>query len=169
MKESDEYFWKSFTSILNQNVLQNFGFSFPVFKQLDGFDLKSSLGLNSSEITEKEYLESGLATEDTSSSEICETTPGDATSVDNEDGSLSITEKVPKEGMQTSFPVINKVSRDVLSQREIILGALMFLSINLSPQEKEPGMDEGSRKDDSVGEEQGATDSTDKDVSAQPH
>ncbi|KAL5215430.1 hypothetical protein ABZP36_006831 [Zizania latifolia] len=163
MKESDEYFWSAFTSVLNQNILQNFGFSLPEVKQLDGFDLLSSLGLKSSEIAEKEYLESGLATADTSSSEICETTPGDATGVENEDDTLPITEKGPKEGVQASFPDINKVSWDVLSQTENILGALMILSRNLSLQDKEPGMDEGSRKDDSVGEEQGATNSTDKD------
>lgn len=159
MKESDEYFWSAFTNVLNQNVLQNFGFSLPEVKQLDGFDILSSLGLKSREIAEQEYLESGLATADTSTSDGSETTAEDAVTVDNEDGTMPT-----KEEVQASFPDINKVSRDVLSQTENILGALMILSKNFSPQEKgSVNMDEANRKDDSIREEQGDADSIDKD------
>uniref|UniRef100_J3LZG6 C2 domain-containing protein n=1 Tax=Oryza brachyantha TaxID=4533 RepID=J3LZG6_ORYBR len=166
MKESDEYFWNAFTSVLNQNVLQNFGFSLPEVKQLDGFDLLGSLGLKSSEIAQKEYLESGLATGDTSTSEGNETTPKDAIDVDNEDGTLPIKENLPKEKVQDSFPDINKVSWDVLSQTENILGALMILSRSLSSQDMELAVgDDVSSKDDSV-KEQDAYDSTGKDDAA---
>lgn len=159
MKESDEYFWSAFTNVLNQNVLQNFGFSLPEVKQLDGFDILSSLGLKSREIAEQEYLESGLATAGTSTSDGSETTTEDAVTVDNEDGTMTT-----KEEVQTSFPDINKVSRDVLSQTENILGALVILSKNFSPQEKgSVNTDEANRKDDSIREEQGAADSMDKD------
>uniref|UniRef100_A0A0E0KSN0 C2 domain-containing protein n=1 Tax=Oryza punctata TaxID=4537 RepID=A0A0E0KSN0_ORYPU len=167
MKESDEYFWNALTSVLNQNVLQNFGFSLPEVKQLDGFDLLSSLGLKSSEIAEKEYLESGLATADTSTSEGHETTPKDAIDVDKEDGTIPIKENLPKEEVQAPFPDISKVSWDVLSQTENILGALMLLSRSLSPQDKESVMvDDGSNKEDSVKEEQCASDYTDNDDNA---
>ncbi|EEE61315.1 hypothetical protein OsJ_15419 [Oryza sativa Japonica Group] len=167
MKETDEYFWKAFTSVLNQNVLQNFGFSLPEVKQLDGFDLLSSLGLKSSEIAEKEYLESGLATVDASISEGHETTPKDAIDVDKEDGTIPIKENLPKEEVQAPFPDVSKVSRDVLSQTENILGALMLLSRSLSPQDKESVMvDDGSNKEDSVKEEQCASDYTDNDDDA---
>ncbi|KAF0892976.1 hypothetical protein E2562_021278 [Oryza meyeriana var. granulata] len=166
-KESDEYFWNAFTSVLNQNVLQNFGFSLPEVKQLDRFDLLSSLGLKSSEMAEKEYLESGLATADTSTSEGHETAPKDAIDVDNEDGTLPIEDNLTKEEPRASFPDINKVSRDVLSQTENILGALMILSRSLSPQDKESVMvDDGSSNDDSVKEEHGASDSMDEDDAA---
>uniref|UniRef100_A0A0D9W700 C2 domain-containing protein n=1 Tax=Leersia perrieri TaxID=77586 RepID=A0A0D9W700_9ORYZ len=167
MKASDEYFWNAFTSVLNQNVLQNFGFSLPEVRQLDGFDLLGSLGLKSSELAEKEYLESGLATADTSTSEGQETAFKDATDLDNKDAAIPIKENLPKEELQSSFPDINKVSRDVLSQTENILGALMILSRSLSPQDNESVVvDDGSSKDDLVKEEQGASDSTNKDAAA---
>lgn len=150
MKESDEYFWKALNNVLNQNVLQNFGFSLPEVKQLDGFDLLSSLGLKSREIAEQQYLESGLATTDASTSDGSETTPEDTVGVENENGTLTT-----KEEVQSSFPDINKVSRDVLSQTENILGALMILSKNLSPHEQSATMNEINRKDDMV-REQGA-------------
>ncbi|KAL6903678.1 hypothetical protein ACP4OV_004491 [Aristida adscensionis] len=159
LKESDEYFWRALNNVLNRNVLQNFGFSLPEVKQLDGFDLLSSLGLKSREIAEQEYLESGLATVDTSTGDEGETTPEDATGVDNENGSLT-----PKEE-QASFPDISKVSRDVLSQTENILGALMILSKNFSPQDKKSVPTNDTRKDDMITEQQGteAADAIDKD------
>ena len=111
MKESDEYFWRALNNVLNQNVLQNFGFSLPEVKKLDGFDLLSSLGLKSREIAEQKYLESGLATADTSTSDDSVTAPEDAVGAVNENGAL--TSKEEKE--QSSFLDINKVSHDVLS------------------------------------------------------
>jgi hypothetical protein len=127
----------------------------------------SSLGLKSSEIAEKEYLESGLATVDASISEGHETTPKDAIDVDKEDGTIPIKENLPKEEVQAPFPDVSKVSRDVLSQTENILGALMLLSRSLSPQDKESVMvDDGSNKEDSVKEEQCASDYTDNDDDA---
>ncbi|XP_062184160.1 uncharacterized protein LOC133888069 [Phragmites australis] len=161
VRESDEYFWRALNNVLNQNVLQNFGFSLPEVKQLDGFDLLSSLGLKSREIAEKKYLESGLATVDTSTSDGSETTPEDAVGVDNENGTFTT-----KEEVQDSFPDINNVSRDVLSQTENILGALVILSKNFSPQNKKSvTTNEANWKDDIIREQQGsaASDSIDKD------
>ncbi|WVZ86343.1 hypothetical protein U9M48_033141 [Paspalum notatum var. saurae] len=150
MKESDEYFWRALNNVLNQNVLQNFGFSLPEVKQLDGFDLLSSIGLKSREIAEQQYLESGLAMADASTSDGSETAPQDRVGAENENGTLTA-----KEEVQSSFPDINKVSRDVLSQTENILGALMVLSKNLAPLEQPVTMNEINRKDDMV-REQGA-------------
>ncbi|CAL5068823.1 unnamed protein product [Urochloa decumbens] len=160
MKESEEYFWRALNNVLNQNVLQNFGFSLPEVKKLDGFDLLSSLGLKSSEIAEQKYLESGLAKADTSTSEGNETAAEDAVGVDNENGAL--TTKVEE---QSSFLDINKVSRDVLSQTENILGALMILSKNLSPRDESVTVNETNRKDDMIIEQEHAAveDSIDKD------
>jgi hypothetical protein len=160
MKESDEYFWRALNNVLNQNVLQNFGFSLPEVKQLDGFDLLSSLGLKSREIAEQEYLESGLAMADTSTSDGSETTPENTVGVENENGTLTT-----KEEVQSSFPDINKVSRDVLSQTENILGALMILSKNLSPHDQSVTTTETNGKDDMIREQQGASaaDSVQKD------
>ncbi|GJN27078.1 hypothetical protein PR202_gb15065 [Eleusine coracana subsp. coracana] len=147
VKESDEYFWRALSNVLDQNVLQNFGFSLPEVKQLDGFDLLSSLGLKSRERAEQKYLESGLVMADTSTSNGSETTSGDAVGLDNENKTLTT-----KEEVQASFPDISKVSRDVLSQTENILGALMILSKNFSPQDKESiTMNEADRKDEMIG------------------
>ncbi|XP_066348337.1 uncharacterized protein [Miscanthus floridulus] len=151
MKESDEYFWRALNNVLNQNVLQNFGFSLPEVKQLDGFDLLSLLGLKSREIAEQEYLESGLAMADTSTSDGSETTPENTVGVENENGTLTT-----KEEVQSSFPDINKVSRDVLSQTENILGALMILSKNLSSHDQSVTTTETNGKDDMI-REQGAS------------
>ncbi|KAK3144297.1 hypothetical protein QOZ80_4AG0311170 [Eleusine coracana subsp. coracana] len=151
VKESDEYFWRALSNVLDQKVLQNFGFSLPEVKQLDGFDLLSSLGLKSRERAEQKYLESGLAMADTSTSNGSETSSGDAVGLDNENDTLTT-----KEEVQASFPDISKVSRDVLSQTENILGALMILSKNFSPQDKESiTMNEADRKDEMI-EGQGA-------------
>nr|XP_034602884.1 uncharacterized protein LOC117863334 isoform X4 [Setaria viridis] len=158
---SDEYFWRALNNVLNQNVLQNFGFSLPEVKKLDGFDLLSSLGLKSREIAEQKYLESGLATTDTSTSDGSETTPEDSVGVDNENGALTT-----KEEDQSSFLDINKVSRDVLSQTENILGALMILSKNLSPHDnKSVTTNETNKKDGMIIEQEvaAAEDSIDKD------
>jgi hypothetical protein len=151
VKESDEYFWRALNNVLNQNVLQNFGFSLPEVKQLDGFDLLSSLGLKSREMAEQKYLESGLAMVDTSTSNGSETTSEDTVGVDKKNGKLTT-----KEEVQASFPDISKVSRDVLSQTENILGALMIVSKNFSPEDKESiAMNEANRKYEKI-KEQGA-------------
>ncbi|TVU15304.1 hypothetical protein EJB05_38818, partial [Eragrostis curvula] len=159
VKESAEYFWSALNNVLNQNVLQNFGFSLPEVKQLDGFDLLSSLGLKSRDIAEQKYLESGLAMADTSTSDGSKTSE-DAVGVDNENGTLAA-----KEEVQASFPDISRVSRDVLSQTENILGALMIVSKNFSPEDKgSVAMNESKRKDEMIeGQEAAAADSIDED------
>lgn len=146
MKEPGEDFWSAFTKTLNQNVLKNFGYSLPEAKQLDGFDLLSSLGSKSREMAEQVYLDSGLATADTPTSDGSETTPEHTVSVDNEDSTMPA-----KEAVQASFPDISEVSRDVLSQTENVLGALVILSKNFSSQGKDSA------------DKDGAADSVDKD------
>ncbi|KAM0842407.1 hypothetical protein ACQ4PT_058395 [Festuca glaucescens] len=156
-KEPDD-FWSAFTNTLNQNVIKNFGISLPEAKQLDGFDLLSSLGSKSREIAEQVYLDSGLATSDTSTSDGSETTPELTVSTDDKDGTMPT-----KDAVQASFLDINEVSRDVLSQTENILGALVIFSKNFSSQEKgSKTIDEADMKDGSIGEEQSAADSIDK-------
>ncbi|CAM0903861.1 unnamed protein product [Alopecurus aequalis] len=156
-KKPDD-FWSAFTNTLNQNVIKNFGISLPEAKQLDGFDLLSSLGSKSRELAEQVYLDSGLATSDTSTSDGSETTPGPTVNADNRDSTMPT-----EEAVQDSFPDINEVSRDVLSQTENILGALVILSKNFSSQEKGSEIiDEANMKDGSIGDEQGAADSIDK-------
>jgi hypothetical protein len=156
-KEPDD-FWSAFTDTLNQNIIKNFGVSLPEAKQLDGFDLLSSLGSKSREIAEQVYLDSGLATSDISTSDGTETPPELTVGVDSKDNTMP-----SKEEVQVSFPDINEVSRDVLSQTENILGALVILSKNFSSQEKGSEIiDEANMKDGSIGEEQGTADSIDK-------
>ena len=103
-----------------------------------------------------------MATADTSTSDGSETAPEDAVGAAIENGAL--TSKEEKE--QSSFLDINKVSRDVLSQTENILGALMILSKNLSPHDNNSvTINETNRKDDMIVEQEvaAAEDSIDKD------
>ncbi|XP_020084162.1 uncharacterized protein LOC109707352 isoform X3 [Ananas comosus] len=136
---SDEYFWKAFTDIVSKNVLQRFGFSLPEIKMWDGFDVLNKLGLQSKQIAEKEYVDFGLATP-----EIIENS-------ENKNELSSTKKSIP-----SSLLDIKKVSADVLSQTETILGALMVLTGTLSQQKKNSSTvgEEENKIDASVNEEQ---------------
>ncbi|KAL1111173.1 hypothetical protein V6Z11_D02G040000 [Gossypium hirsutum] len=60
----DNYFWKNFADVINQNVVQKLGVPIPEKLKWDGFDLLNKIGLQSQEIAQAKYIESGLATPD---------------------------------------------------------------------------------------------------------
>ncbi|XP_072986920.1 uncharacterized protein [Typha latifolia] len=134
---SEEYFWKAFGEIINKTVLQRFGFSLPEIKMWDEFDLLNTLSLQSRKIAEKEYVESGLATMETTDNK----TKNDLSSTTDENSS--------------SLLDIKKVSWDVLRQTETIFGALMVLSAPLSQQKNDsPVVLEENKKDSCLTKEQ---------------
>ncbi|VFQ90375.1 unnamed protein product [Cuscuta campestris] len=59
---SDKHFWKNIADIVNHNVVQRIGF--PVFDKIrwDEFDLVNKIGLQSQQVADASYIESGLAT-----------------------------------------------------------------------------------------------------------
>ncbi|PIN14469.1 Triacylglycerol lipase [Handroanthus impetiginosus] len=59
---SDKQFWKKLADTVNHNVVQKLGLPAPEKIKWDGFDLLKNIGLQSREIAEAKYVESGLAT-----------------------------------------------------------------------------------------------------------
>ncbi|KAL3620086.1 hypothetical protein CASFOL_034998 [Castilleja foliolosa] len=109
----ENLFWKNLADSVNQNVIQKLGLSAPEKIKWDGFDLLKNIGLQSREIAEANYVESGLATPN---NQYC-----------NENDELApITEE------QTSLPDIKKVTQDILRQTDLILGVLMVVNAAVS-------------------------------------
>uniref|UniRef100_A0A7N0T7Y3 Fungal lipase-type domain-containing protein n=1 Tax=Kalanchoe fedtschenkoi TaxID=63787 RepID=A0A7N0T7Y3_KALFE len=105
-------FWKNFSDVINQNVVQKFGFSASEDLKWDGFELLNKIGLQSKMIAEAGYVESGLATPDTS----------DIKNGDAFDGAIKIG------NIQASLPDIKKTMQEVLRQTDSIFGALIVLA-----------------------------------------
>lgn len=135
--QSDEYFWKLFSGILGQMANQRLGLTLPEFKMGYGFDLLNTLSMQSRQNAQKEYVESGLA-----SHEILENKEGKKDN-ENREADQSGENKESNEqikNMDTGPPPfldIKKVSSDVISQTETILGTLMVLTMSLSKLKKE--------------------------------
>ncbi|KAK6117375.1 hypothetical protein DH2020_048893 [Rehmannia glutinosa] len=120
---SDKQFWKDLADSVNQNVVQKLGLPAPEKIKWDGFDLLKNIGLQSREIAEASYVESGLATPNNQ-----EAVDGDA-----KDGSTSInTEQI--------LPDVKKVTQDILRQTDSILGALMVVNAAVSKLNKGAGL-----------------------------
>lgn len=139
--QSDEDFWKSFSGILGQMANQQLGLSLPEFKMGFGFDLLNTLSMQSRQNAQKEYVESGLA-----SHEILENKEENKENKkdnENREADQSGENKESNEqikNMDTGPPPfldIKKVSSDVISQTETILGTLMVLTMSLSKLKKE--------------------------------
>ncbi|XP_078166882.1 putative triglyceride lipase isoform X2 [Carex rostrata] len=139
--QSDEDFWKSFSGILGQMANQRLGLTLPEFKMGYGFDLLNTLSMQSLQNAQKEYVESGLA-----SHEILENKEenkegkkdNENREADQSGENKESNEQIKK--MDTGPPPfldIKKVSSDVISQTETILGTLMVLTMSLSKLKKE--------------------------------
>ncbi|KAG8369747.1 hypothetical protein BUALT_Bualt14G0045900 [Buddleja alternifolia] len=130
---SDKQFWKKLTDSVNQNVVQKLGLPAPEKIKWDGFDLLNNIGLQSREIAEAGYVESGLAT------------PNDQEAVDGAANARS----APVNTTQTSLPDIKKVTQDLLRQTDSILGAVVVLNAAVSKLNKGDGF-MGKSEDTSV-------------------
>ncbi|GFQ04656.1 hypothetical protein PHJA_002609600 [Phtheirospermum japonicum] len=95
----ENQFWKNLADPVNQNVVQKLSLSTPEKIKWDGFVLLKNIGLQSREIAEASYIESGLAT------------PNNL-DCDEKD------ELAPTNKEQTSLPDIKKVTQDILRQTD---------------------------------------------------
>ncbi|KAL7145096.1 hypothetical protein ABFS83_07G056500 [Erythranthe nasuta] len=109
----EKQFWKNLADSVNQKVAQKFGLSLPEKIKWEGFDLLKNIGIQSREIAETSYVESGLAT------------PNNQDTI-NED---AITTTTPN---ASSLPDIKKVTQEILRQTDSILGALMVVNAAVS-------------------------------------
>ncbi|XP_073136293.1 uncharacterized protein [Henckelia pumila] len=112
----DKHFWKELADSVNQNVVQKFGLPIPEKIKWDGFELLNNIGLQSQEIAEIGYIESGLATPTNPETANTGTTTG-----------LS-----PSNNALMNLPDIKKVTQDLLRQTDSILGALMVINAAVS-------------------------------------
>lgn len=149
--QSDEDFWKAFSGILGQMANQRLGLTLPEFKVDYAFDLLNTLSMQSRQNVQKEYVESGLA-----SPEILESEEEDKEGKkENENreagqrGERKESNQQNKNMVPGSLPFldIKKVSSDVISQTETLLGTLMVLTMSLSQLKKE-GKDDGSKPEE---------------------
>ncbi|GMP77663.1 hypothetical protein CsSME_00033859 [Camellia sinensis var. sinensis] len=120
--QSDKHFWKNFSDLINQNVVQKLGLSPPEKIKWDGLDLLNRIGLQSQKIAEAGYIEDGLATPE-------------GQEAANNDGTT--TETLTLGNIQYSVTDIKKVTQDLLRQTDSILGALMVLNASVSQLNKE--------------------------------
>ncbi|KAM7261367.1 hypothetical protein ACFE04_008734 [Oxalis oulophora] len=115
--QSDKLYWKNFSNVITQNVVQKFGFSAPEKLRWDGFDLLNKFGLQSREYAETLYIESGLATPE-------------AQKVNNDN---SIAQSI----IESSLPDLKKATQQLLKQTESVLGSLVVLTAAVSQSNKD--------------------------------
>ncbi|KAL9683171.1 hypothetical protein QQ045_014988 [Rhodiola kirilowii] len=113
-------FWKNFSDAINQNVVQKLGLPAPENLKWDGFELLNQIGLQSKNIAEAGYVESGLATPDNP----------DMKNGDESGGAIKFG------NIQASLPDIKKTMQEVLRQTDSVFGALIVLSAE-KPQSNE--------------------------------
>ncbi|XP_017219114.2 uncharacterized protein LOC108196368 isoform X1 [Daucus carota subsp. sativus] len=106
--------WEKFEllDIVNENIIQKLGLPIPENMKWDRFELLDLIGLQSQKIAETAYVESGLAT-----------AQGQDASESN-----AITGHLTMKDVQSSLLDIKKMTQDVLSQTDSILGGLMVLN-----------------------------------------
>ncbi|KAA3485689.1 Triglyceride lipase [Gossypium australe] len=146
----DNYFWKNFADVINQNVVQKLGVPIPEKLKWDGLDLLNKIGLQSQEIAEAKYIESGLATpdyQDTQGDNVPES--GSATREDPENKNDKAIGPLTINTIQSSLPDIKKATQDLLRQTDSILGALMVLTAAVSQSKKE-GQENENKEDSST-------------------
>lgn len=115
--------WDKFEllDIVNENVIQKLGIPIPENMKWDRFELLDRIGLQSQKIAETAYIESGLAT---------------AQGHDVSDSNATVG-RLTMSDVQSSLTDIKKMTQDVLSQTDSILGGLMVLNATASEIESE--------------------------------
>ncbi|WCJ24161.1 triglyceride lipase triglyceride lipase [Euphorbia peplus] len=131
-KQSNKLFWKNFADVINQNVVQKLGLDASMELKWDSLDFLNKIGLQSQNIAEAAYIESGLATPE------------------GPDADSDKSSAVPAiSAIQPSLPDIKKATEDLLRQTDSVLGALMVLTSTVSKLNKEAQL---SGKDSSESE-----------------
>lgn len=135
-ENSDKEFWRSFSNIVNQNVVQKFGI--PTLENIkwDKFDLLDKIGLHSQTIAETSYVKSGLAT--AKGQNIVDATTDPLTTLSSP--------------IKSSLLDIKKVTQDLLRHTDSILGGLMVLNTTVSQiyDEARVGEKSDTKEDDST-------------------
>ncbi|GKA65769.1 C2 calcium-dependent membrane-targeting protein [Tanacetum coccineum] len=114
--QSDKDFWKNFGDTVNQNIVKKLGLPAPEDIKWEGFDLLSTIGLQSQTVAEAGYIESGLAIPS-----------GQDAVTDKETTDTSAISTI-----QSSLPDIKKATQDLLKQTDSIFGALMVLNATVT-------------------------------------
>ncbi|CAI0383203.1 unnamed protein product [Linum tenue] len=132
---TEKLFWGNFADVINQTVVQKLDLPVSLELKFDGFDLLKGIGLQSQEIANATYVESGLA------------------APEGQDGEKDKASGPPVTvAVQSSLPDVKKATRDLLKQTESVFGALMVLaaSISKSNDEETHVSGESSTTDDEV-------------------
>ncbi|KAK1390711.1 Fungal lipase-like [Heracleum sosnowskyi] len=119
--QSDRDFWRNLSGIVNENVVQKLGLPIPENMKWDKFELLDRIGQQSQKIAETAYVESGLATAQGQ----------DVSDINAIVGRLTMSD------VQSTLIDIKKMTQDVLSQTDSILGGLMVLNATASEIESE--------------------------------
>lgn len=138
-KQFDKQFWINLADVTNQNIVKKLGLPAPEKLKWDGFELLNKIGLEARKSAEAGYIESGLATPE----------------------SLDVDHEQSIRMVNSTLTDVKKVTKDLLSQTESVLGALMVLTASISQLNKEAQLigkkdtkDEVSKK---VGEKLGSS------------
>ncbi|KAI5397668.1 hypothetical protein KIW84_063478 [Lathyrus oleraceus] len=132
---SNQHFWKNFSNVLNANIVQKLGLSVPEKLKWDGAEFLNKIGLQSQDIAEDIYIQSGLAIPGGIKEESDNKTSGQPT----------IT------AIQSSLPEVKKASEKLMKQTESILGGLMLLTATVSKMKDEGhSSEERKTKEDST-------------------
>ncbi|KAE8648243.1 uncharacterized protein LOC101204368 isoform X1 [Cucumis sativus] len=128
----DKQFWTNLADVTNQNIVKKLGLPAPEKLKWDGFELLNKIGMEARKSAEAGYIESGLATPK-------------SLDVDHEQKNIRM--------VDSTLTDVKKVTRDLLSQTESVLGGLMVLTATISQLNKEAQLigkkdtkDEGSKK-----------------------
>lgn len=116
----DKHFWKNFANVISNKVVQKLGLPDPGKLKWDSFDFLNKVGLQSRQIAEAGYIESGLAT------------PVEH-DVDHDKASTSLSISA----IQSSLPDVKKATKDLLRQTDSVLGAFMVVTAALYQLNKE--------------------------------
>lgn len=115
-KQFDKQFWTNLADVTNQNIVKKLGLPAPEKLKWDGFELLNKIGLEARKSAEAGYIESGLASPK-------------SLDIDQEQKNIRMAE--------STLTDVKKVKKDLLSQTESVLGALMVLTATVSQLNKE--------------------------------
>ncbi|MCH85085.1 putative triacylglycerol lipase, partial [Trifolium medium] len=125
---SNQRFWKNFSNVINANIVQKLGLSVPEKLKWDGLEFLNKIGLQSQDIAEDIYIQSGLVMPESTEESVNKTSGQPAIAA-----------------IQSSLPEVKKTTEKLMKQTESILGGLMLLTATVSKM-KDEGRSSEERK-----------------------
>ncbi|WJX10837.1 hypothetical protein P8452_01514 [Trifolium repens] len=125
---SNQQFWKNFSNVINANIVQKLGLSVPEKLKWDGLEFLNKIGLQSQDIAEDIYIQSGLVMPESTEESVNKTSGQPAIAA-----------------IQSSLPEVKKTTEKLMKQTESILGGLMLLTATVSKM-KDEGRSSEERK-----------------------